>query len=228
MTRSRLVRSASSAALAAAAVAALSVHVPAAQAASASATPSAGPSASPSPDCPEYTLETSDRVIPVGGEFTLRVQTQPGTRIQVARRTPAPSQVVRAVEESATGTESWTFRLGESHVLDVRVGSLCGRPDEPVAVDVHPYVSISAIRNTVRDYTFSGRVVPARQQRVSLWRVEADGRRVLTALSTVGPDGGYRIDRRFTGSGRFGFQVDVAATSANLGGRSAVRPTVIH
>ena len=64
---------------------------------------------------------------------------------------------------------------------------------------------------------------------MTLWRVDtATGRRVLTATSTVGANGLYRFDRRFTGSGRYGFQVDVAATDANLAGRSTVRPTVIH
>lgn len=78
----------------------------------------------------------------------------------------------------------------------------------------------------MRDYTFSGRVLPGRAPAVNLYRVEADGRRVLTSRTVGAQDGTYSVRRLFTGSGRFGFQVRVGASSAELAGSSPVRPTV--
>lgn len=97
-----------------------------------------------------------------------------------------------------------------------------------VALDVTARATITAVRNRAFDYTFTGAVRPAAGQRVTLWRVQADGRRVLTAASTVRTDGSYGFDRRFTGSGRFGFQVDVAGGEQAAAGRSPLRPTVVH
>ncbi len=194
------------------------------------ASPSSSP-ATPSPTpggCVLDRIETSPRVVPAGGQVTMNVITRGRTRIEVFRRQPGPSTVVRTVEQSEPSGASLTFRLGESHIFDVTVGVQCGAPAFPVRVDVSPVVSISAVRNGPRNYTFIGRVTPARGQRATLWRVEPEGRRVLTGQSLVQSSGLYRFDRRFVGSGRFGFQVDVSASTAATAGRSAVRPTVIH
>ena len=71
------------------------------------------------------------------------------------------------------------------------------------------------------------RVLPARGQAVTVYRHTADAR-VITGRTVVRPDGTYRFDRRFTGSGEFGFSVATGATDRNLAGQSRVRRTVIH
>lgn len=53
---------------------------------------------------------------------------------------------------------------------------------------------------------------------------------MLTARTAVRRDGTYRIDRRFLGSGRFGFVAvaDPGSSGRYLTAESAVRPTVIY
>lgn len=137
----------------------------------------------------------------------------------------------RAVREAGRPTyhHTWIFSIGENTILDAEVPNVCqGKDLEPFRVEIRPRVSIGATRVAPRDYAFHGRVLPGRGQRVTLWRIEADGRRVLTSTSQVREDGTYRFERRFLRSGRFGFQVDVAANPAALWGQSPARPTVIH
>lgn len=155
--------------------------------------------------------------------------------LRLVRRLPAPEALVRSDTSTAT-VVTWPVRLGESHLFQTgyvdRNPDRCfplGRPNGvPLEVDVQPVLSISALRNGPRDYTFSGRVQPARGQTVTLYRHTSTGSRVRTAQGTVRTDGTYRIDRRFTGSGRFGFSVAVGQTAAHLAGASRVRPTVLH
>jgi hypothetical protein len=198
------------------------------------------PSPSPmKPACGSANFSVDRSVITAGEIVTVTVSRDTNAQDQslpvtLERVSPEPRAIVRSDSSTAAIVE-WPLRLGESHRFFTEypaTGENChplGRPNgSSLEVDVRPVVTIAATRTAPRDYTFSGRVLPARSQRITLWRVEADGHRVLTARGLVRPDGTYGIARRFTGSGRFGFQVDVAATSANLWGQSNVRPTVIH
>jgi len=203
----------------------------------------ATPSSSPSPraqSCPYVEFTVDRTVIKTGETVTVTAQrvAQPGQRIEarLTRLTPAPEAVVRSDTSTAT-IVTWPLRLGESHVLEARSsvilanGEQCiplGRPNAHfVRVDVQPSVSIAAIRNAPRDYTFTGRVLPARSQAVTLYRHDGT-RRVITAQTRVSPNGTYLINRRFLDSGRFGFSTSVGNSSTNLAGSSAIRPTVIH
>lgn len=154
-------------------------------------------------------------------------------RVTLVRLDPAPVAEVRS--SAADLTASFTVRLGESHRFRVRVtrddGVACaGGPGQEaeLLVPVRAAVSLAAVRNAPRDYTFSGRVLPG-YGTVALYRVEQSGRRVLTAEAAV-VGGTWRVDRRFLGAGRFGF-VAVASpgsTGRYSGGESRVRPTVVH
>ena len=97
----------------------------------------------------------------------------------------------------------------------------------PVVVDVAPRLSLTAVRNGVRDYTFSG-VATTPGLVLNLYRVNADGSRVLTAQTRATDARTWTIRRTFLGSGRFGFVVRTGRTMANAPGTSNVRPTVIH
>ena len=155
----------------------------------------------------------------------------PGPR-STSTRAWSPA-VVRSATAEAAGTTTFTVRLGETHRFRVAVTSSEPCFDRPVSVDVvvpvRAAVSLAAARTAPRTYAFTGRVRPA-EGTVSLYRVERTGRRVLTARADVGRDGTYRIDRRFTGSGRFGFVAvaDAGSSRRHSGGASRVRPTVVH
>jgi hypothetical protein len=152
-------------------------------------------------------------------------------QFSLTRSTPAPAAIVRS-SDGAVRTVTWTLRLGETHRFAVVAsrGDSCiggGTGATEFTIAVRPSLTIAAKRKAVRDYTFTGRVLPGRGQLVTLYRHDGD-RRVITAQSRVQPDGTYRFDRRFTGSGHFGFSVAVSTSATNLAGSSAIRPTVIH
>lgn len=182
--------------------------------------------------CPFFTVNASS-IVDTGQVATITATLRDGeapARFALLRVAPAPTAVVRQ-SDTATSTVSWDVRLGESHTFEVTAsrGESCigGTGGVRITASVRPSLSISATRNAARDYTFAGRVLPARGQLVTLYRHDA-GRRIVTAQSRVGSNGLYRFDRRFTGSGRFGFSAGVGQSSTNLAGSSPIRPTVIH
>lgn len=135
------------------------------------------------------------------------------------------------VVREGQGNPTWTVAVPQTTLLGVggqASGGQEGCPLRLVRLEVKPTLSISAVRTSPRSWTFSGRVTPGRGQSVALYRVEDSGRRVLTSTSSVRADGTYRMERRFTGAGRFGFLVSVVRSSTNLAGSSPVRPTVLH
>lgn len=190
------------------------------------------PTVTPHADCGDPWVEgsVSAPVVDVGGTVTVRVSNTGATSWELRRLVPGPVAVVRTTA-SATST-SWTVRLGESHRLVAsaapRRSCPFSQPSATFDVAVRPALSLAAARTGPRTYAFAGRVLPGRGQPVALHRVGADGRRVLTARSTVRPDGTYRFDRRFVGAGRFGFVVTTPGGSTNAPGESAVRPTLVH
>lgn len=202
----------------------------------------ASPSPSPSPtaNCPhvEFSADryviTSGEVVTITARRVVNAPDQEPPSATLTRRKPQPVTVVRSDTGTAT-IVTWPLRLGESHDFHVEhpaTGRNCfplGRPNGmSLSVEVAPVLTIDAHRAAPRQYTFSGRVQPARAQTVTLYRHTSTGARVLTAQGTVRPDGTYSIGRRFTGSGRFGFSAAVTASSAHLAGSSRVRPTVVH
>jgi hypothetical protein len=63
---------------------------------------------------------------------------------------------------------------------------------------------------------------------ISLYRVTDSGRQVLTSqVRASATTGNWRIERRFTGSGRFGFVVRTNQDLQNAAGRSHTRPTLV-
>ena len=159
---------------------------------------------------------------------------------RLTRLLPSPAGVVRQTpaSQAASATEVvWTIRLGETTRLRAEAlsdgGCINGGDGSSEAVfdaEVRPVLTIAARRNSTRDYTFTGRVLPGRGQQVVLYRTGPDGggSRVLTARTVVRSDGTYRIDRRFSGSGRFGFYSAGEHSGTNLPGNSPVRPTLIY
>lgn len=98
---------------------------------------------------------------------------------------------------------------------------------DPTIVDVAPHLTLAAVRTAARTYVFSG-VATTPGQVLNLYRVHADGSRVLTAQTRATTARRWSITRTFLGSGRFGFQLRTGRTMANAPGASNLRPTVIH
>jgi len=174
-----------------------------------------------------------ERVITAGDTFNLGSMLDNGdsreTRWTVERLRPEPYAIVRDFTNT-TGYEA-SLRFSEYHLIRHRASEpdgSCSKILGTYSVEVKHAVSIAAVRNAPRDYTFTGRVLPARGQLVTLRRYLSDGQTVIGAQTRVQPDGTYSINRRFTGSGQFGFGAAVAGTGVNLPGESRIRPTVIH
>lgn len=94
-------------------------------------------------------------------------------------------------------------------------------------VRVVPRLTLTARREAPRRYVFSGSAGRP-DQLLSLYRVDAAGRHVLTAQTRTQQDGTWRLRRSFLGSGRFGFVLRTRGDAGNEPGASAVRPTVVH
>jgi hypothetical protein len=102
------------------------------------------------------------------------------------------------------------------------------RNSASVVQNVATALSLTVIRNGVRDYTFQGRILPRRAgQLITLYRVESSGREVLTSQVKTDSTGTWRIRRVFTGGGRFTFLARTGQNLTNVAGRSNARPTAI-
>lgn len=142
-------------------------------------------------------------------------------------------QRIRSVQVDSA-TEATTFRVyPDQHkafsASHTPTDGTDGRGSNGVDVAVRAAVSIDAVRNGVRDYTFQGGVRPAASGTLaSLYRIPSNGIPVLTARARTDSAGRYSIRRLFSGSGRFGFFVRAAATSINDAGDSRTRPTLVY
>ena len=96
-------------------------------------------------------------------------------------------------------------------------------------VTVAPQLTLHWVRNGPRDYTFSGRTVPARAGGfvLALHRIDPDGKAPVRAHVRADANGVFRVRVVFSGTGRFGFDVRTGKDIQNDAGRSAVRSVLI-
>lgn len=187
------------------------------------------PSPSPNEGCVQHTVSKDRSALRFGEPVVVAVSSAATSTVFILNAVSPDRQRFLGGRSESPGddqTITWTVRPTENSRLLVSHGQQCAEDDLGV-VTVTPYVSIAAKRNATRDYTFTGRVLPGRGQPVALYRVLPDGRRVLTARTTVRTDGTYRFDRRFTGGGRFGFLV-ASGASRTAAAESAIRSTLIY
>ena len=203
-----------------------------AQPASAQQGPS--PSATPAQDCARGgVIRPFNAIITAQQPIEVTVLSRPGTRIELVARDPnAGARTVRTGTADDQGEARFTIRPVVNTVLSARQDpepcqdAVFG--DNSCPLNVRTALSLDAIRNGPRNYVFGGRAFPARQgQQLSLYRRTSDGREVLTATTTVTSRGTWRIDRHFTGTGRFDFVARTRADNLNTAGQSNVRPTLI-
>jgi len=101
---------------------------------------------------------------------------------------------------------------------------------QSTVLNVRTQISLNVVRNGQRNYTFSGQAIPARTGGliVSLYRVTITGQQILTSQARAdATTGRYVINRRFTGSGRFGFAVRTGQDLQNAPGSSNLRSLLI-
>jgi hypothetical protein len=77
-----------------------------------------------------------------------------------------------------------------------------------------------ATRTGTRSYRFTGTIKSHAGDLVNLYRVDADGRSILTAQTTSRRDGTYALSRAFTGVGTFAFYTSSPSDPVNVGGLS--------
>jgi hypothetical protein len=98
-------------------------------------------------------------------------------------------------------------------------------------INVRTALSLAAVRNGARTYTFSGDSLPARRGGliISLYRAMPNGQQVLTSqVRASETDGEWKLVRKFTGNGRFGFVVRTGQDVQNAPGTSNVRQTLVY
>jgi hypothetical protein len=169
-------------------------------------------------------VATQEAVVEVraaaGTVVDLHAYTRPATEYRVVRTGTAGSDgTLRFALRPPANTRLYAQRRG------------CPQQTTPVVLDVGTALSLGAARLGPRSYAFSGDSLPARPGGlvVSLYRVEADGREVLTGQARAdAADGTWALERRFTGSGRFGFVARTGQDLQNAPGRSNVRPTLVY
>jgi len=202
------------------------------------ASPSATPTATTSPgtvDCsvtPTVTLEfgtinatgSSGVTVnaPANSEIELLAYSQPSTTYRVVRRAtinndgdPAQFRIV-----PPTNTRLYAQIVG-CDTDEVRFSKV---------LNVRTTLSLNVTRLGKQTYRFFGDSLPARPGGliVSLYRVTNDGRQVLTAQTRANAQNGeWSLDRRFTGTGRFGFVVRTGQDLQNAPGASNVRSLLI-
>ena len=136
--------------------------------------------------------------------------------------------IVRTGVVTNNGTISWGIRPPRNTRLYAQQRG-CS-PGNQVVLGVRTTLSIAAVRNGTRNYTFSGDSLPARPGGliISLYRVNSDGSQVLTSQARASATTGeWSITRQFTGTGTFGFVVRTGQDLQNAPGSSRVRQTMI-
>jgi hypothetical protein len=186
--------------------------------------------ASQSIPCRTAVTTVAQKTITATGSAVVTVAASSGTTVELLAYSRPSTQyrVVRTLTVGSDRRASTAVKPGTNTRLYARqVGCAEGAS---VVVEVRPLLTLAAKRNGTRDYTFSGRAIPARAGGfvVALYRVTPEGKEVLTAHARTTSTGTFTIRRTFSGSGRFGFLVRTGRDIQNAAGASAVRPTLVN
>ena len=206
---------------------------------SSSASTSPTPTPTPTPtgttpggSCTTATARVLDRTILATGSARVALRAAPGSTVDLFAYT-RPSTDYRLVRTQALppgGEAVVTLRPPANTRLYAQQRGGCPRGADSV-VDVRTTLTLTARRDGPRLYAFAGDSLPARAGGlvVSLYRVEPGGRQVLAGQARADAvDGTWRLVRRFTGSGRFGFVARTGQDLQNAPGSSNVRSTLVY
>jgi hypothetical protein len=219
--------------------------------ASQSASPSSTASSSVGPG--GLTLRTTTPDIQPNQQGILDV-TGAGNAVIELRCYSRPSTEYRTVRSAQASSGSVQFRIlpGTNTRCYARPAGDETKASSSLVINVHTTLSLSAYRDGVRQYHFQGTNLPRRAgQLITLYRwarrdtngfcdphvaagdytaTSSDPNcvAVRTATATTNASSVWRIDRSFTGSGQFVFQVRTSANLTNAAGVSNPRLTIIH
>jgi hypothetical protein len=200
---------------------------------SASPSPSSSPTPSPtgSPGCTTASTLLGTALISAMETASVTVTATRGSTVDLFAYTrPSTTYtIVRTGVVGNNGTISWDIRPPRNTRLFAQQRGCA--PGNQVVLGVRTTLSIAAVRNGTRNYTFSGDSLPARPGGliVTLYRVNADGSQVLTAQARASAiTGEWSLTRQFLGTGTFGFVVRTGQDLQNAPGSSRVRPTMIY
>ncbi|MCU1693653.1 MAG: hypothetical protein JWM64_2744 [Frankiales bacterium] len=175
---------------------------------------------------------TADRsVVAPGQPSHVLVSGPPGTAVELlAYSRPSTTYVV--VRRGTLGDEGsigFDVRPGTNTRLRARTSGVAASESPSVVVSVAATPSLSVTRTGPRTYAFSGRVMPARAgQGVALYRLDTAGRETRTAVATTDASGTWRVTRRFTWTGTFGFLARTGTSLTNVAGSSGVRLATVR
>jgi hypothetical protein len=152
----------------------------------------------------------------------------------------------------ASGSVQWTLLPGTNTRCFVKYAGTAdndANASASIVQNVATALSLSAYRDGVRVYHFQGTNLPRRAgQLITLYRyatakggycvpaaesygpaaTTASCQAIRTATAVTNSNNVWRINRRFTGSGRFYFVARTSQTLTNVAGFSNQRLTVIH
>ena len=195
-------------------------------------------SASPSPSPSPTTLPCSTASTLLGAPFIYAMETgnvtvtaTRGSTVDLFAYTRPTTTyaVVRTGVVTGNGTISWGIRPPRNTRLYAQQRG-CAAGNQ-VVQGVRTTLSLNAVRNGTRSYTFFGDSLPARPGGliVTLYRINADGSQVIAAqVRANAANGEWSLTRQFTGSGRFTFQVRAGQDLQNAPGASRTRPTIVY
>ena len=162
------------------------------------------------------------------------VKAEPGSVVDLFAYT-RPSTTYRLVRTGAVsdaGIAQFGIRPGgNTRLYAQQRGCTAEPPRDSIVLSVRPALTLQHSRTGTRSYSFYGTSVPARPEGlvVSLYRITADGQEVLTARTRANAThGNWRINRTFSGSGRFGFVVRTSADITNAAGKSNLQSVLIY
>ena len=162
------------------------------------------------------------------------VKAEPGSVVDLFAYT-RPNTAYRLVRTGAVsdaGIAQFGIRPGgNTRLYAQQRGCTAEPPRDSVVLSVRPALTLQHSRTGTRSYSFYGNSLPVRDRGmvVHLYRVNADGSQVLTAMTRASSTTGqWRINRTFSGSGRFGFVVRTSQDISNAAGASNLRSVLIY
>ena len=159
----------------------------------------------------------------------VRVRAASGTTVDLFAYS-RPSTQFRRVRVGTGGADGLSgFKVGPATNTRLYAQQRGCASGPSTVMTVAPLLTLHAVRNGPRDYTFSGRTVPARAGGfvLALHRIDPDGKAPVRAHVRADANGVFRVRVVFSGTGRFGFDVRTGKDVQNDAGRSPVRTLLI-
>lgn len=178
---------------------------------------------------PTLALDRSTIRATESARVTLRGTPGAAVELWAYTRPSTTYRLVRSGTVGGDGTVGFDVRPPANTRLQARERDCAAGPS--TVLNVATALTLAVERTGTREYAFSGDSLPARPGGlvVSLYRITTAGSQVLTAQARASEaTGEWRLVRRFSGSGRFGFLVRTGQDLLNAPGSSAVRSLLVY